>query len=135
MENYSYNNHYSTQGPQLPPELPPNSRTGVLPPGWTNWIIWSVVSIVIGVFTSTLIGIILGIIGLFKAKEANDAARYGDPRAQELNDSARLWTLLALGVEALLVVFSTIAIILLILLYLFFIFFMVGTSAGVAALN
>lgn len=66
---------------------------------WFNWTPWAVVGTVIGFFTG-IFGMIFGIVGLVKSNEANEATRTGSPHADDLNNDAKLWTLISVGISA-----------------------------------
>lgn len=83
-----------------------NHVPGTYPPGWTNWLGWAIVGLVLGFFTCCL-GLIFGIIATVKASQANSAAKAGDFNvAYPTNDSARTWTIVSLIVGGLGIIIS-----------------------------
>lgn len=114
--NYNPNTQYQ-QGqpePQPQPQYAQGMRTGynepqnpyriqnnydIQVPGWYNWSSWATVGLVLGFFTG-IIGMVFGILGLVKSNQANEAARNGNPAADEINKSARLWTLISIGISS-----------------------------------
>lgn len=105
---------YSPQqpyGPQPDPYFQPRqqyAQYGGYPAGWVNWMTWAIVATIIAVILCGLLNTVFGVIGIVKANSANDAARRGDPAAEQMNSSAKTWTIVSLvlsGLGLLLVIF------------------------------
>lgn len=94
-QNYPYN-----QPGQNPFNQPnPNYRP------LTNWMPWAIVATVLGCFLNC-IGLILGIIAIVKASNANKLQTFGDINgAQSANSTARILTIVAFVLEGLSLIF------------------------------
>lgn len=109
------------QQPYQPVRVP-----GTYPPGWTNWLAWAIVATVLGLFGYVIFSI-PGIVGIVKANQANTMARMGDPRAADVNQQAKTWTIIGLALTGL--------IILIVIFVMIFGFWAITTAIGLSDLN
>ncbi len=68
----------------------------------TNWMPWAIVSTVINLSIGNIIGLVFAIIGIVQSNNANSAYSMGNiPQGDSANKSAKIWTLVSLGLIAL----------------------------------
>lgn len=100
--------------PGIPPARPyspgpVNTPQQFYPIPHTNWMVWAIIATILG-FLCSCLGGIFGIVGIVKASQANNFYARGDEyNGQQSNNSAQVWTIIALvlgGIGFLLAVFN-----------------------------
>lgn len=97
QQQYPQPNPYPQQ--QNPYQQNPYQQLGYEAPH-TNWMPWAIVATVLGL--CSLIPFVFGIVGIFKASKANNLYQQGATvEAESVNNSAKIFTFIALGLEVL----------------------------------
>lgn len=87
-------NPYNRQQPSNPYNQPQYGKP------MTNWLTWAIVATVLGVLFLNCISLVLGIIAIVKASNANKAQRMGNMiEAESSNNTAKILTIIALVLE------------------------------------